>query len=56
MGTKGDIGEVRSIAINKPYASIREMVQLVGERLHTRYESQTIASVHQFSFTMGSDV
>lgn len=56
MGTKEDIGKMRSIAINKLYTSIREMAQLVGEQLHTRYEFQATALARQFPFMMGNDV
>lgn len=56
MGTKEDLGKMRSIAINKLYTSIREMAQLVGEQLHTRYEFQSTALARQFPFMMGNDV
>lgn len=56
MGTKEDLGKMRSIAINKLYTSIREMAQLVGEQLHTRYEFQATALARQFPFMMGNDV
>ena len=56
MGTKEDLGKMRSIAINKLYTSIREMARLVGEQLHTRYEFQATALARQFPFMMGNDV
>ena len=56
MGTKEDLGKMRSIAINKLYTSIREMARLVGEQLHTRYEFQATALARQFPIMMGNDV
>ncbi len=56
VGNLDDLGKIRSIAINKLYASVREMAQLVGEQLHTRYEFQCTALARQFPFMMGNDV
>lgn len=55
-GHAPDLGTVRSLAANRLYESLREMAQLVGEQLYSRYEYQRSALARQFPFMMSNDV
>lgn len=52
----GDKHQVRELAIQKFYASIREMSELIAEQLYERYSYQRTALAKQFPFLMSNGV